>query len=246
MNFIDINVDLGEGFPHDEQLLQLVSSCNIACGGHTGSIESMKSTIKIAKENNVNIGAHPSFPDKRHFGRKVIDIKPNLLLHSIRSQVESLIEISIIENTKVTYIKPHGALYNKAMIDIKTAEIIVDATEQASSNLSIMGMQNSKLQEVCNQKGIHFIKESFADRKYTKEGKLVSRDKPHAVLHTNEEVWKQVYNLIKHQKIESENGLLLSTKTDSICFHGDTPEALTLLQFVSKKLTEHSIKITSL
>ncbi|MBB6462916.1 5-oxoprolinase subunit PxpA [Flammeovirga kamogawensis] len=245
MKSIDLNADLGEGFPYDERLLKLVSSCNIACGGHAGDESSMASTISLAKKYNVTIGAHPSYPDKGNFGRKMMEISSTHLITSLTAQINQLLTIGIANNATIHYIKPHGALYNKAMNDKKTATSIITSVKEINKNLAIMGMPNSELEQLCSKENIPFIKEGFADRRYTKEGLLVSRNKPNAVLHKNEDVWNQVVKMIQHQEIDSEEGVPVSIITDSICFHGDTPEALTLLQFVSKKLNEHSIEITS-
>ncbi len=242
---IDLNADLGEGFPFDEQLLQIVSSCNIACGGHTGDKESMKATLRLAQKYNVNVGAHPSYPDLENFGRKEIVISNDDLKNSIMDQVQSFLSIAKEENISVNYVKPHGALYNKAMIDITTATVIVEVIQAVSESLSIMGMPNSVLEILCQESGISFIKESFADRRYTSEGKLVPRSETGAVIHTNEEVWQQIKSTIEKGQLESIDKQLISLKTDSICFHGDTPEALELIQFVKKKLVENSIHIQS-
>ncbi|KXX68542.1 5-oxoprolinase subunit PxpA [Flammeovirga sp. SJP92] len=245
MKTIDLNADLGEGFPYDEQLLQIVSSCNIACGGHTGTKESMKITLRLAQKYNVNVGAHPSYPDQGNFGRKEIVISDQKLKLSLMNQINDLLEISKEEKVKVSYVKPHGALYNKAMVDKTTALIIVEAVQAVSKNLAIMGMPSSKLEALCIKQGIHFIKESFADRRYTSDGKLVSRREVGAIIHTNEDVWLQIKSTIEKGQLESIDGKLVALKTNSICFHGDTPEALELIQFVQKKLTDNSIHIKS-
>lgn len=243
MNFIDLNTDIGEAFPYDKKLLQLVSSCNIACGGHTGSNESMRETILLAKHNNIKIGAHPSYPDKENFGRKEIEISPSQLKISLKNQINSLINIALEENEKVAYVKPHGALYNVAMKDISVAQTIINACRESNTELAIMGMPNSVLEQLCLQQEIIFIKESFADRRYTKEGQLVSRKMKNAVIYNKTEVWYQVEQLINNNRLQAINGEWITLQTDSICFHGDTPKALELLQYVVKQLNNSIIEI---
>ncbi|MBB3699841.1 5-oxoprolinase subunit PxpA [Flammeovirga yaeyamensis] len=243
---IDLNADLGEGFPYDEQLLRYVSSCNIACGGHSGDTQSMRSTLLLAQKNNVNIGAHPSYPNRENFGRKVMDIDAKTLLSSLIKQCEDLIKIATELNVKVNYIKPHGALYNKAMNDSSTAQIIIKLIENYNGQFALMGMPNSILETLCKEKNITFIREGFADRRYTANGKLVARSENHAVIHDKEDVWQQVEEIVKNKRVIDENDEFISMPVDSICFHGDTPEALEELQFVFQKLSEENIQIQSI
>ncbi|NME67645.1 5-oxoprolinase subunit PxpA [Flammeovirga aprica JL-4] len=245
MKTIDLNADLGEGFPYDEPLLQIVSSCNIACGGHTGTNESIRKTLQLARKYDVNVGAHPSYPDPENFGRKEMIIASEALKQSLIEQVQSILSIAEEENVTVSYVKPHGALYNKAMVDDDTANIVIEVIQSFSSSLSIMGIPNSILEKLCLENNISFIKESFADRRYTSDGKLVSRSNANAVIHTKTEVWQQIKSSVENGTIESIDGEIIHLKTDSICFHGDTPEALDLIQFVKKNLAENAITIKS-
>ncbi|NLR93112.1 5-oxoprolinase subunit PxpA [Flammeovirga agarivorans] len=245
MKFIDLNADLGEGFPYDEELLQLVSSCNIACGGHAGTTASMSTTIALAKKYHVTIGAHPSYPDKENFGRKVIDISTTELKSTLTQQIQQLIELAKLQNINVEYIKPHGALYNKAMVDISTAEVIAQVVLAINPELPILGMPNSELEAICLKNNITFIKEGFADRKYTNAGQLVARSQHGAVIHSPTEVWEQIDQMISLQQVNTIDQLSIDMKVDSICFHGDTPEALALLKYVHQQLTEHSSSIQS-
>ncbi|OHX68544.1 5-oxoprolinase subunit PxpA [Flammeovirga pacifica] len=243
MKKIDLNADLGEGFPFDEQLLQYVSSCNIACGGHTGDDHSMKTTLLLAKKNGVNIGAHPSYPDRDNFGRKAVDINESDLLTSLLNQTNHLINLAKEVEANVSYIKPHGALYNKAMQDKPAAQIILRLIAHYNGQLGLMGMPNSLLETMCKDKGVTFIREGFADRRYTKEGLLIPRSKNNAVIHDQNDVWQQVHQMVNHQKVADENDDLISMELDSICFHGDTPEALQQLQLVYQKLSEQHVSI---
>ncbi|MGY6647338.1 5-oxoprolinase subunit PxpA [Wenyingzhuangia sp. IMCC45574] len=240
---MDINADLGEGFLFDEELMQLISSCNIACGGHTGTENSMRATIRLAKANGVTIGAHPSYPDLENFGRKEMEITPEFLKITLRKQIHDLINIAREEGTVVRYVKPHGALYNKAAKDLQMATLLVDVIKEIEPSVGLMGLAGSVLEEVAKQHYLFFIKEAFADRKYHQDGSLVSRDHVKGVLHQKEEVWEQVKTMVLNNHIISIEERTLSVDIDSICFHGDTPEALELLSFVSNKCKENHIEI---
>lgn len=242
-NKIDINADLGEGFLFDEELMQQIASCNIACGGHTGTENSMRATVQLAKKYGVTIGAHPSYPDPDNFGRKEMEIAPEHLKMSLRNQIYSLIRIAKEEGTVVRYVKPHGALYNKAAKDIAIAELFVDVIKEIEPSVAIMGLANSVLENVAKKNYLFFLKESFADRRYHQDGSLVSRDNLEGVMHLKEDVWKQVKGLVLNSNIISIEGVPLSLDVDSICFHGDTPEAVALLSYVSTQLKEHKITI---
>ncbi len=242
---IDINADLGEGFLFDEELMQKISSCNIACGGHTGTVSSMRATLRLAKQYSVTIGAHPSYPDTTFFGRKELKIDNDALTKSLKHQICTLIQIAKEEKVEVAYVKPHGALYNKAAVDINTAKLLVTLVHEIDSSLAIMGLANSILQEVAEKNNTIFIKESFADRRYNKDGTLVNRSNPLAVIHKKEEVWKQLKSLLFSKSIIAINGDKIDLDVYSICFHGDTPEAVVLLSYVKEQLLVHRIKIKS-
>ncbi|MGY5351051.1 5-oxoprolinase subunit PxpA [Wenyingzhuangia sp. IMCC45533] len=242
---MDINADLGEGFLFDEELMQMISSCNIACGGHTGNLNSMQSTIRLAKKHGVIIGAHPSYPDSNFFGRKEMNIEYIVLKKSLKNQILNLIEIAKEQNTTVKYVKPHGALYNKAAVDITTANLIVSVVNEIDPSLAIMGLANSVMEEIAKQHRLKFIKESFADRRYNADGTLVNRSHPLAVIHQKEEVWKQVKSLMFSKSITAINGENIDLEVDSICFHGDTPEALELLTYVKEQFLNYAVKIKS-
>ncbi|MDB4297343.1 5-oxoprolinase subunit PxpA [Flavobacteriaceae bacterium] len=244
-NRIDFNADLGEGFLFDQELMQYISSCNIACGGHTGNENSMRATLALAKQNKVTVGAHPSYPDPANFGRKPMDIDLDVLEQSIYFQVAELLRISKEENIKVAYIKPHGALYNKAAVCKETAKVIIKVLNLLEADLALMGLPNSELEILAIENNITFIKESFADRRYHATGKLVSRNNARAVIHSKEEVWGQLKPILENGKAISLEGEQFSLITDSICFHGDTPEALELVSYVHAQLLAVNYTIKS-
>lgn len=242
---IDINADLGEGFMFDEDLMALISSCNIACGGHAGTENSMRATIRLAKANGVTIGAHPSYPNPEVFGREEMNISDALLKKTLRDQIMTLIRIAKEEGTVVRYVKPHGALYNKAAVDQEMAALLVEVVQQIEPSVGLMGLAGSVLEEEAKKGYLMFIKEGFADRKYTSDRTLVSRNLSSAVIHSNAAVWAQVEQMVRDQKVMSNTQTEVEIKVDSICFHGDTPEALALLTTVSQQLKTHKIKVTN-
>ncbi|WP_170178492.1 5-oxoprolinase subunit PxpA [Flammeovirga pectinis] len=245
MKFIDLNADLGEGFSFDESLLKIISSCNIACGGHAGDENSMATTILLAKKYNVTIGAHPSYPDKKNFGRTMMKISSTQLIDSLLDQINQLLTIGETNNATIRYIKPHGALYNRAMNDKETAASIITSVKEINIDLAVMGIPNSELEKLCSKENIQFIKEGFADRRYNSDGSLVNRTHKKAVIHQKGKVWMQIKDLIEKQKILSIDNELVPLSINSICFHGDTPKTLELLEFVTHQLKEIDISIKS-
>ncbi len=243
MKTIDINADLGEGFLFDTELMPLLSSCNIACGGHTGTENSMRATIQLAKKHNVTIGAHPSYPDPDHFGRKDMEISDDLLKKNLQQQILTLINVAREERSVVRYVKPHGALYNKANKDEKTAQLLIDVVKNIEPSVALMGMPNTILEKLAKQHYIMYIKEGFADRAYNTNNTLVSRKIDGAVLHTPKLVWQQVQNMVLHQKVETLENTTNELTIDSICFHGDTPEALKLVTYVAQELKKQNIVV---
>lgn len=240
---MDINADLGEGFLFDEELMQMISSCNIACGGHAGTENSMRATVRLAKRHGVTIGAHPSYPDPENFGRKEMFVAPELLKRNLQQQILTLINIAREEGAVVRYIKPHGALYNKAAIDINTANLLVDVVKEIEPSVALMGLSGSVLEPIAKKNYIMFVKEAFADRTYHQNGTLVNREQNNAVLHKKEDVWNQLRYLLLDKKIQSIEKEWLYLEVQSICFHGDTPEAVELLTYVSQQLKQHNIEI---
>lgn len=240
---MDINADLGEGFLFDEELMKMISSCNIACGGHAGTENSMRATIRLALKYGVTIGAHPSYPDPDHFGRKEMEIAPDLLKKNIQQQVLTLINIAREEGAVVRYIKPHGALYNKAAVDVKIANLLVDIVKEIEPSVALMGLSGSVIAPIAKKNYIMFLKESFADRRYNDDGTLVDRNNSLAVINDKEQVWKQIKMLLTNNTIRTINKKNIKKEVDSICFHGDTPQAVELLSYVRAQLTIHKMEI---
>lgn len=237
---IDINADVGEGIGNEDQLFPLISSCNIACGGHAGNLETMLSVVRLAKKNNLKIGAHPSFPDRKNFGRKIMNISKYKLVKSLKNQIQALRTILIQENVDLNHIKPHGALYNFASNDKETARIIIDLTKEI--NTKLYAPYSSLISKMAREEGVKICNELFIDRNYNSNLTLVSRDNPNALIENSNEMFKHVYNIINN-KIISVDKKEISVEFDTLCIHGDNPNAIELLEELHLKLNNIEIKI---
>jgi len=240
---IDINCDLGEGVGNDALIMPLIGSCNIACGGHTGDAESIVNTLVLAKENNVKIGAHPSFPDRENFGRKTLTISLNELFESVYNQINNLIIEARKLNLEIHHIKPHGALYNEAVKNKELSEVIVKALKKLGLNVRIYAPYNSVLAKVANNENIEVFYEAFLDRRYNKEGSLVSRIHKEALITSKEDIFKQFYSIYEHQKLTCLTGEPISIKAQTFCIHGDNKKAVSILNYLHKKCKEYNITI---
>ena len=240
---IDINADLGEGLNNEELLMPLISSCNIACGGHAGDEETMQRVLKLAKHHNVKVGAHPSFPDKANFGREIMSLDPGQLFDSVLSQTIDLYNIAQREGVNINHIKPHGALYNLASVDPSIAKLIINVILSFPENIKLYAPYNSVLANLAKKENIEVVYEAFADRNYNDDLTLVSRKKDNAVLHKKEAVLTHVLEMIKHQKVTSVNGLKLDIKASTFCVHGDTKNAVEILEFLNKELPVNGVEV---
>jgi UPF0271 protein len=238
---IDINADVGEGLGNESELFPMISSCNIACGGHAGDQQSMLSTVRLAKKNNIKIGAHPSFPDKINFGRKILKIDKESLFKSLKNQIESLQNILIQENIKLNHIKPHGALYNLAANDRKTAKIIIDLVKEI--NVKLYVPYNSLIAEIANKQGIDICNELFIDRNYNSDLTLVSRDHPNAMIKDSESIFQHVNGIINDKTITTIDRKKIAVEFDTLCIHGDSKNVIKLTKDLHIKLNNIGIKI---
>jgi len=234
---IDINCDMGESLGsaiigQDEILMPFITSCNIACGFHGGDAVHIQKTIRLALAHNVRIGAHPSYPDLKGFGRREMDIDPKELKAILVYQIAALKGMVESEGGKLSYVKPHGALYNKASVDISESQVIIKAIQAIDSNLALMGLAGSKMEKVASQMGVPFIAEAFCDRKYDLDGVLTLRDKPDSVFTKVDDVVKQVRSIVFDKRVEAETDKFISLQADSICIHGDNSLALKFVKGV--------------
>ena len=245
---IDINCDLGESYGRNKKansalLLPYVSSCNIACGMHGGDYGIIKATIQEALKHDIQIGAHPSFPDFYGFGRRKSAIGIDQLKTSINFQLEYLNKLLEEEGAKMSYIKPHGALYNTLAINKVYAQGFINCVNQFNPSLKIMGLAGSAFEKWVGESNLVFIPEAFADRTYNNSGTLLSRTTPKAIIHEVDEVVAQVLNLIKKQLIISLDNRQIDINCKSICVHGDHPNSLNILKGLSDLLTNQNITL---
>lgn len=235
----DINCDMGESYGNytignDDEIMPLITSCNIACGFHGGDPLHIEKTLINAKKYQLKIGAHPGYPDLNGFGRRAMQLPEDELRACIKYQVSALIGMAKSVGVEVSYVKPHGALYNKMADDEITSRIVIRAILELNANLAIMGLSASKTQTVAEDIGARFIAEAFADRRYNEHGKLVSRQDATAIIHDPLQAAAQVLSIIKKNEVQSLGGHKVKIKADSICIHGDNKNAVAILQEIQK------------
>lgn len=248
---IDLNSDLGESFgnykiSNDEVVLKYVTSVNIACGFHAGDPLVMESTVKMALNNHVAIGAHPGFPDLMGFGRREMFISPVEVKAYIIYQVSALNGFVKAQGGNMQHVKPHGALYNMAAKDYKLARAIAEGVYATDKDLILMGLAGSALIKAGKDVGLRTAGEVFADRAYTSEGTLVSRNLPGAVIHDKEEVASRVLDMVLRGQVTTVGGGKINLAADSICVHGDNHEAEELVRYIIKALKEANVEVLSL
>lgn len=243
MTRIDLNSDLGEGAPFDAELLQIVSSANIACGGHAGDGESMAVTVRSAIANGVAVGAHPGYPDREGFGRESGFISGDALYESLTGQVMALADIAAELGARLSHVKPHGALYNDALRNRDLADIIARVIAEAPGKPAFMGMAGTELERSANQHGLDFIAEAFVDRAYEPDGTLVSRKEPGAVHEDLAVATTQAVRLAEDGETTARNGEVVKVRSDTLCIHGDTPGAAEKARAVRDVLESHGVEI---
>lgn len=228
---IDLNADMGEGFGawtmgDDTALLDVVTSANVACGFHAGDPGVMRQTVRRAAAHGVGIGAHPSFPDLQGFGRRRMEIAPADLAAMIVYQIGALRALAEAEGTRVVHVKPHGALSNMASVDPRLAETVASAIASLDRGLVLLAPACSRLAEAGVAAGLGVAHEIFADRTYMDDGQLTSRGRPDAMVHGVEASLAHVMAMLEAGALISTSGVRLATPIDSICVHGDGPDAV--------------------
>jgi UPF0271 protein len=228
-----LNADLGESYGHwqfdaDTDIMPYIDMANIACGGHAGDPTVMHNTIALAANNRVLIGAHPSYPDLQGFGRRSMRVPPKELILIIQAQIATLDGLAKCQGQQVDYVKPHGALYNDMMMDPMVRAAVFSAISGFYSNLPLVvqaGKQDAALRLEANELDVVLIFEAFCDRLYLDSGLLSPRSHPRAVLSAAESV-EQARRLIQCNEVVTDSGAVLTIHADTICVHGDTPEAM--------------------
>lgn len=240
---LDLNADLGEGCAFDAELMSVVTSCNIACGGHAGDTASMRTALSLAKENHVAAGAHPSFPDRENFGRTKSTLSGTALEDSLREQVAALKSEADALGVSLTHLKPHGALYNMAALDAGLAESVVAVLRDLLPDAALFGPPSSKLQAAANGHNISFVAEGFADRAYEADGRLRDRTLDGAVIHDAEIQSNQALTMATRKEVVTYPGETIALPVETICVHGDTPGAFAAAQSIKATLERHGITL---
>ncbi|WP_242093971.1 5-oxoprolinase subunit PxpA [Aestuariivivens sediminicola] len=240
---IDINADVGEGIGNEASLMPLISSCNIACGGHAGDDSTMETVIGLAKSHGVKIGAHPSFPDKINFGRSVMDMSDVALYETLEEQVCRLIHHLDNANVSLHHVKPHGALYNLAAKDKNIAMVIVELLKRFAFPVYLYVPFKSVIADMAVKHHIPITYEAFADRNYNDDLSLVSRNEPNALIEDPGVMYDHLLRMIKEKKVRTVSGKEVSIEAHTFCVHGDNPKALRLLEGLRDRLMEKKVQI---
>lgn len=235
---IKLNCDMGEGFGtysmgYDEKIMPYIQMANLACGFHAADPVTMHKSIKLCKEHDIQIGCHPSYPDLVGFGRRDMSCSSEEIVSLVLYQLGALSALCQSYKVKVSYVKPHGALYNNMMKDEKIFRSIAKAISKFNTNLKLMILsspKNDAYAQLAQKYNIDLLYEVFADRAYTKEGFLVPRSEENALITNKEEVIKRTKLLMKKGVIKSIDGQNLELKTDALCVHGDNQSALKLIK----------------
>ena len=223
---IDLNIDLGEGQPHDAALMVFASSCNIACGGHCGDELSMRQALQSAREAGIHIGAHPSYPDRAGFGRRSLEIGDDELAESLETQLLALRRLADDAGDRLSHVKPHGALYHDLAASPGRAAILRELVASVLPHAALIGPPSGCLGEAAQQAGRLYLAEGFADRGYRSDGRLLPRTASGALLETVEESACQAVSLVRDGVVRAIDGRIVPLAIDTLCLHGDTEDAI--------------------
>jgi UPF0271 protein len=245
---VDLNSDLGEGYGRwalgdDAALLEVVTSANVACGFHAGDPATIDRTVRTAVERGVSIGAQVSYPDLAGFGRREMDVAPGDLTADVLYQLGALEAFARAAGSRVRYVKPHGALYNRIARDPVQAAAVVEAIRRYDPSLPLLTLPGSAAMDAARDAGVPTVAEGFADRAYTAEGRLVSRREPGAVLHDPEQVATRAVRMATEHRVQSIDGNQVEVQVRSLCVHGDTPGAVDLARTVRAALEEAGVTL---
>lgn len=245
---IDLNADLGESFGpwtmgDDAAMFSVVTSANIACGGHASDPETMFETLGFARSNDVVVGAHPGYNDRVGFGRRIIPMRPAEIGRMVAAQIGALQSLAAMAGTLVSYVKPHGALGNLAAADRDVAVAIVDAVRQIDPQLSILAISGMQLERAARDMGMNVYSEVFADRGYLSNGQLVPRGQNGAMIHEADEAAERLLTFLKTGLMPVIDGEPIPLDAQSICVHGDTPGAVAMASTIRDRLTAAGFEI---
>ncbi len=246
---IDLNADMGEGFGaykigHDEELLGIVTSANVACGFHAGDASIMHRLAGLAKERGVGLGAHPGFNDLWGFGRRSIQMNARDIEYLVAYQIGALQGLAAYSGAKIRHVKAHGALYNMATKDESYARAIARAVRTIDKGLIFVGLANTELQKAAESEGLAFAREGFCDRRYNDDGSLMARSIPGSVLSNPEEAAAQAVRFACDGEVVSATGAILKAPVDTLCIHGDEPGSVAVASAVRAALEKAGVKLS--
>lgn len=254
MKAIDLNSDVGESFGSyklglDEEVIPLISSANIACGFHAGDPAVMRQTVALARRNGVGLGAHPGLPDLVGFGRRNMDVTPEEIKDFVTYQIGALQAVAAFQGARLQHVKPHGALYNMAVKNPAIWDAVAEVMAGLDERLILFVLAGSgrrDLEAIARRRGIRVVFEFFADRAYNLDGSLVSRKLPGAVIHDNDVVAAKVLKLVKEGRVTTIEGSEIEIRAETICVHGDNPEALALVKKIRETLYAAGVAVKPL
>lgn len=245
---IDLNSDLGEGYGpwsmgEDARMMDIVTSANIACGGHAGDPDTMVHALRLAAERGVVVGAHPGYADRQGFGRRVIPMTPDEIARMVAVQCGALMGAAALAGTRVRYVKPHGALANLAADDAAVATAIARAVRALSPDLAVLAISGTALEGAARQAGLPTFSEIFADRAYLANGRLMPRSRPGAVLHDPAAVADRLLDFLDSGRMPVADGPPIALDAHSICIHGDNPEGVAIAGQIRARLMAAGVAI---
>ena len=248
-NRIDLNCDMGESFGMykmglDEEVIKYISSANVACGFHAGDPQWMRETVHLAEVHGVAVGAHTSFPDLVGFGRRNIEVSPDEARNDVIYQIGAL--QAFTSGHRLQHVKPHGAMYNRAVVDEDLARSICEAILEVDSDLILIALAGSRWVDIAQDMGLRVAREIFADRALNPNGTLVSRSKDGSVLHDVDEVADRSLRMVREGKATSIDGDTIEVDAESLCIHGDTPGAVEMARVLRQRLDAESVTVTPL
>jgi 5-oxoprolinase (ATP-hydrolysing) subunit A len=248
MQSVDLNCDMGESFGswqmgQDELLMDYVSSINVACGFHAGDPGVMRRTVEAAVKKNLAIGAHPGYPDIQGFGRREIKMSPAEVYELVLYQIGALSAFVHAAGSKLSHVKPHGALYNTAARDSASAEAIASAVKAVSSELVLVGLSGSKLIEEARKAGLKTLNEVFGDRTYQDDGSLTPRTKSGSLIEHETTAAEQALQMVSRKTVTSTSGKEIPVQAETICIHGDGKHALDFARAIYSTLKKNHVEI---
>lgn len=242
---VDLNSDLGEGAGHDNEILDLVSSANIACGFHAGDPSSIFATIQAALQRGVAIGAHPSFPDRENFGRTEMTLPPVEVYAAVAYQIGAFDALAHAAGGKMNHVKAHGALYNMAARDRDLAKVIANAVFSLFPRRILFAPSESELDYAATELGLQTASEVFADRNYLADGSLVPRSRADAFVHDPIEATERIIRILVEGKVRAVDGTDVAISATTVCVHGDNPQAVAFVRKLRERLEQEEVMIAA-